>query len=1592
MEKIAIIGFSCLFPDAKNPDEFWQNLIQQKDATSSVSAKEMGVDPQFFYDPIKGKPDNFYSLKGAFIRDFHFDPTGYKLPADFLESLDNTFKWSLDVTKKALQHSGYLGNESILAKCGVILGSLSLPTKFSNQVFAPIYEQVLTSAVKELLQCEEFNLASMSTSAKASTYNAMISGLPAAIIAQAFALSNIHLCIDAACSSPLYAAKLASHYLWTHKADLMLAGGISCSDPLFLRMLFSGIQGYPEDNDLSRPLDKSSRGLMTADGAGIVVLKRYSDAIRDGDRIYATISGTGLSNDGRGKHLLSPSSKGQILAFERAYQEAQISPKDIDYMECHATGTLLGDTTEFNSVETFFGQHQATPLVGSVKANVGHLLVAAGSVSLIKVLLSMSKGVIPPTIHVNDPIGTENNVISPQRIVTSTANWSQKTPVKRAALSAFGFGGTNAHMILEQGDGVGSRQETPSTSYISPSQPVRLDKIAIVGMDAFFGSCKGLDAFDRSIYDGTQHFIPLPPERWHGLEEQEDLLKKYGLPDGKAPVGAYIQDLEIDTLSYKIPPNELAKLNPQQLLLLKVADRALKDAGMKEGENVAVIIAAETEFSAHQLQQRWNLSWQIKEGLIAGEISLPEEKIAELETIVKDGIHHPVEIGEYLSYIANIMASRISSLWDFTGPTFTITAGENSTFKMLEIAQMLLSAGEVDAVLVGAVDLAGGVENILLRNQFGQINTGVNTLSYDQKANGWTVGEGAGAVVLKRYDTAKKEGERIYAVVDGMSFAHQHSTSHDLQNRLTTPDATAVNSVCQQAFEIAGIKPTDIEYLEVCGSGLPQEDEAEINGLVQAYPGDKNSLNCAIGSVKANIGHTYVASGIASLIKTTLCLYHKYIPATPKWSGVKNQEVWQGSPFYVAPESRPWFLGKELKKRVAAINSLGMDGTYAHVILSEEPDQKQHHSKYLEQTPYYLFPIAASDRSHLLEQISALKTTIESCTSLQVAASQTFAVYQKSAEAYTLAILGRNKNELTREMEAALKGINNAFEKGEDWQTPAGSYFTAKPIGKKGGVAYVYPAAVNSYLGISRNLFRLFPRVHDDLAIKSLFSVVADIAKLVFPRSLNKLSTRQIEALEQQFLNDSLAIFETDMGVARLLTTIIRDDFRVKPKYVFGYSLGETSMMSSMGVWSNFSQGINAFHASPLFGDRISGAKNAVRECWGLPSAQQAPDDDFWSTYLLMANPSQVQEYLKNENRVYLTQINTPEEVLIAGDTAACQRVIKALGCNAFRAPFNHTIHCEPMRSEYEEIVRVNTLPSHNIPGIVFYSAAEYKPIPLESDVIARSLAKNLCQPLDFPRLVNRVYDDGARIFIEAGSGNICSRWIDKILENKEHITVSLNRRGIDDHAFLIKALAKLLSHQVSLDLSPLYSQTTESSQLKPTVKTRTLGGNKTIAKILSDDNRKLFQNLAIKKAPHSVSIQHQNIPFSKNSPNDSTSIHNSGSHLHNIHLSKIKQQEENVKNTTNNSFDSNQDLKSDELTVTHQIISQSIPYPTTTKEFSYPVTALNLNKSQYEKLSNNTSSVNKTHANFLKTRQDFSQQMSEIIQLQLACAENLLT
>ena len=1579
MEKIAIIGISCLFPDAQTPGEFWQNLLTGKFSISAPTTTQIGVDPEIFYDPEAkgrtGETGEYYCNNGGYIKNFKFDPTGYRIAPEILEQLDDIYQWPLYVAKQALLDSGYFDNTEVLAKCGVILGNLSSGTKLSHRLIDPIYYQTIESAVQELLQQPNFKLERLPGSEDVLLLNMLTAGYPSAVVAQALSLAGINFSLDAACASSLYAVELACQYLRSGKANLMLAGAVSATDPLCAHTTFSIFQAYPDDG-ISRPLDRSSGGLIAGEGAGMLVLKRYSDALRDGDRIYATVLGTGLSNDGKGKHFLSPNPKGQLLAFERAYATAGIAPDSIDYVECHATGTPLGDRTELDSMETWFGKYSKTPLIGSVKSNLGHLLTAAGMPSMLKVILSMSHGLIPPTINVRESLASTNKLLSRDNIVTSITSWPSVQPLpQRAAVSAFGFGGTNSHLILE-GSSQSSETATPQPEINSP---LKTDKMAIVGMDAFFGQADNLDAFEKYIYQGIQPLVPVPSRRWKGIEDQPQLLEQYGFP-GAAPLGAYISDFDLDYFHYKIIPDEADQPIPQQLLILKVADRALQDAGIKAGANVAVIVAMNTDLSSHVMRGRCDITWQVKQSLAKANINLPPDKILKLENILRDSYLKPPQANKTLSMIGNVMASRISALWDFPGPTFTLSAEENSVFKALEVAQLLMSDSQLEAVLVGAVDLAGGVEQVLLHQQIAKVNTGVPTLSFDQNANGPTIGEGAGAVVLKSLAQAQHDQERIYAVIDAISLVQEQVTTANKTELPLPLQSEAVKKACQQAWSEAGIAPSEIGYLEVYGSGIPQEDEAEKKGLFAAYQRQDSELSCGIGSIKTNIGHTYAASGMASLIKTALCLYHQYIPATPRWTGPKQPEHWQGSPFYVPTQSTTWFVNPLATRRVAAINGLGIDRTYAHVILSEDPQQRDRRNRYLEQTPFYLFPLAGTDRSDLLEQLQTLQKKLAESSSLTAAASRVHQAWRQQETApYALAIVGRNQEELQREIQRALQGIPPALEQQGAWKTPLGSYFTAQPQGQQGGVAFVYPGAFTSYVGMGQDVYHLFPQTLDQLADftagPAIKQLVYAASQKIYPRSPKKLSRRQLEALEMELLSDASSMLISGIVCASGLTKILQDYFRVEPKAAFGYSLGEVSMMFAQQVWTSGEEIAGKLQSLPLFATRLAGPMNAVREYWGLPPASEPMGKDFWSTYVVASPVAEVQQCLQQQERVYLLNINTPEEVVIAGDTQSCRRVIKQLECSYFPAPFSNVIHCEVMRSEYEELVRWFSLPTQKVSGVKFYSAANYTTTNLETGAIAQNLAQGLCQLLDFPRLVNQIYQDGARIFIEVGPGSTCSRWISETLGQQKHLAVPLDARGRDDQTTIVQALAQLVSHRVPLDLTPLYRESETFQHQKPSlVKQVTLGGCRINSTILTPANRQDF-------APTPV--------FTNNG----------------LRLSKPLPQ-----------------LIRPELAAA--TIAEPLPFssaaspPAVTKQekltqqASQPTAAANKNSARVSvqktsgqqaiatyggtpltrQLTTNHSQALENHTIFLNTRQQALQQMSELIQLQIALGRKMLT
>jgi acyl transferase domain-containing protein/3-hydroxymyristoyl/3-hydroxydecanoyl-(acyl carrier protein) dehydratase len=900
MENIAVVGIANLFPGSNTPEQFWQQLLDKKDNREQVTAAELEVDPAKYYGK-KGAADKFYCMHGGYIHGFEFDASPFTahLEKEYLNQLDALNQWGLYVTEQALKDAGYWDSDN-LHNCGLILGNLSFPTKSSNQLFLPLYGHVVENALKQLI-APSFQLSHFTKPASINADNGLIAGYPSALLAKAAGLGGTHFSLDAACASSCYAVKLACDYLHTGKADMMLAGAVSAADPLFVNMGFSIFQAFPENNNHA-PFDQNSQGLFAAEGAGMMVLKRHSDALRDGDKIHAIIKGGALSNDGKGEFVLSPNSKGQILAYQRAYQDAQVNPRDVDYIECHATGTPKGDKVELSSMESFFSAYNVKPLLGSAKSNLGHLLTAAGMPGMSKAIWALNEGKIPATISLENPISSKAGYFSAAQFPTTTVDWPLKeTKIPTAGVSVFGFGGSNAHLILQPGN-------TPLTD--NRVQAKAREPLAIVGMDCVVGSASSLGEFDQLINSEKTAFRELPVKRWKGMENNPDILTTLNL--SKAPQGAYIENFDIDFLRFKVPPNDQDCLIAQQLLMMKVADNAAKDAALIPGSNVAVLVAMGVELDLHQYRGRVNLATQIEQSFKDQGIELTAAQQETLIEIAKQSIASPAQLNQYTSFIGNIMASRIAALWDFSGPAFTVSSEENSVYRCVELSETLLQTSDLDAVIIASVDLAGSLENISLRQRYGAVNeeaaTGDNLLDAQQ----WLVGEGAGAFVVK--PSSKVPAAQVYATIDGCAFS-------------AGADAAAIAKSSAQACFLAGIERADITHIEAFASGFAADNRAEKLAFAALYP------HCEIDSVKRQVGHLFNASGMASIIKSAL------------------------------------LLNKEKQGQHRALNGLGNDLCCAHLILSSTNSARQTPIPEVTEQPFSLVKSITLGGQHIEQAI-----------------------------------------------------------------------------------------------------------------------------------------------------------------------------------------------------------------------------------------------------------------------------------------------------------------------------------------------------------------------------------------------------------------------------------------------------------------------------------------------------------------------------------------------------------------------------------------------------------------------------------------------
>ncbi|WP_111604606.1 type I polyketide synthase [Streptomyces sp. Amel2xB2] len=536
-EPVAIVGMAALFPGAGDLDGYWKNIVGGVDAITDVPAGRW--DEEFY--AAWGSPrtesgggprraDRVYCRRGGFVDDTaEFDLTRFGIMPTSVPGTEPDQLIALDVAHRSIEDAG---GDGVLPgdrqRAGIVLGRggyltpglvrLDQRVRTSHQVLRTLRELVPELDEERLEQVRAAFAEQLGPEAPESAIG-LVPNLAASRVANRLDLRGPAYTVDAACASSLVAVDHAVRELDAGRCDIMLAGGVHHCHDITLWSVFSQL-GALSRSERIRPLHKGADGVLIGEGTGVVVLKRLADAERDGDRVYAVIRGTGVASDGRSASLFNPDPGGQVRAVRQAWDAAgldPLAPDAIGLLEAHGTATPAGDEAELTTLAEVFGPRTGTgdgeggedtgpaggerapAAIGSVKSMIGHTMPAAGVAGLIKAALAVHHGVLPPTLHCDDP----HPALSRTRFapLAEARPWEEPAGApRRAGVNAFGFGGINAHVVLEQAasrpadgadaaaSGTGTASEHAAASEVPAAarvvEPERVLRLAADGPEA----------------------------------------------------------------------------------------------------------------------------------------------------------------------------------------------------------------------------------------------------------------------------------------------------------------------------------------------------------------------------------------------------------------------------------------------------------------------------------------------------------------------------------------------------------------------------------------------------------------------------------------------------------------------------------------------------------------------------------------------------------------------------------------------------------------------------------------------------------------------------------------------------------------------------------------------------------------------------------------------------------------------------------------------------------------------------------------------------------------------------------------------------
>jgi acyl transferase domain-containing protein/NAD(P)-dependent dehydrogenase (short-subunit alcohol dehydrogenase family)/acyl carrier protein len=905
----------------------------------------------------------------------------------------------------------------------------------------------------------------------------------------------------------------------------------------------------------------------------------------------------------------------------------------------------------------------------------------------------------------------------------------------------------------------------------NPSTSDNSELLAIIGIGCLFPQANDRQAYWSNISEGVDSITDIPPTHWKVADYFDQDQKSPDRTYGQR--GGFISAVDFNPMEFNIPPNALEAIDTSQLLGLVAAGQALRDAGYgperqfdRSRASVILGVTGALELVIPLGARLGHPIWKraLKEAGV-------EQSVADDVAQRISDAYVPWQENSFPGLLGNVVAGRISKQFDLGGTNCVVDAACASSFSALHLAAMELATGKSDMVITGGIDTFNDIFMYMCFSKTPALSPGGNAKPFDASADGTTLGEGLGIVVIKRLADAERDNDRIYAVIRGIG-----SSSDGKGDAIYAPSATGQKKALLDAYDRAAVSPESIGLLEAHGTGTTVGDLVEVSALRDVY-GEAATPWCSLSSVKSQIGHTKAAAGAAGMIKAALALHHKVLPPTIKIRNPLKEVTGGASPFYLSTEKRPWLPRGETPRR-AAVSAFGFGGSNFHLVLEEYRSARAG----VEWNGHVqIIPFSGIDTSQLETALANLPLN-GSWEDIRRAAAAARISFDAKAPCRLALVVERNLTRLGALVANALTMLEKSPHSA--WNTPDGAFFAHGE--KPGSLAMLFPGQGTQYTGMLRDLACYFPQALETLATADSGFPTGDgklLSDLIYPASAFDNETR--ERREEELRATRIA--QPAIGAVSLAALKILAAFNVLPDAVAGHSYGELTALCAAGCYDE-----SEFHQLSRLRGRLMAEGSGDRG--GMLAVQAA-----LATVESMIAEAGLDLVIANRN--------APLQAVLSGSSAEIQRaatIFSERNINARQLPVAAAFH-SPLVSDaalpfLAGLDKLNFKPAR-IPVYANSTAAEY---PHDTARARELLAHQLARPVEFVAQIEAMYAAGVRSFVEVGPGARLTGLVSAILGKRDHVALALDASsgqgsGMTD---LARALARLSVLAYPVDLN----------------------------------------------------------------------------------------------------------------------------------------------------------------------------------------------